>query len=302
MSAHFVVILYVSLTAVSLDNATLFTSIAKIVDFGDGHAAYSIAMSHAVGDGTTFFEIVSQISSYMNGNEPCSINWNHPLKATHEIYPDNFSERDYHRSYGLPFGWGLLKNLRTLKSRTCRYLLLSKAKIAEKKNEFRKKRDTNPACGRISNNDIVMSAICELSGSSDVFAFDRSIRGVKEGFGLLDAGNLFVEVPFDTQAGKDPCEIRNILLKDSGAYYESNEVPLLPFLNGRVGRITSLASVTKKATFPGSKLLCQLPSASFISDLPLDVAVIFRFDDEHWGVMHNFRKTEHSPLLESILA
>ena len=90
-----------------------------------------------------------------------------------------------------------------------------------------------------------MSAICELSGSSDVFAFDRSIRGVKEGFRLLDAGNLFVEVPFDTQAGKDPCEIRNILLKDSGAYYESNEVPLLPFLNGRVGRITSLASVTK---------------------------------------------------------
>ena len=72
--------------------------IAKIMDFGDGHAAYSIKMSHAVGDGTTFFQIVSQISSYMNGRDPSPIDWNNPLKATHEIYPENFSKRDYNRS------------------------------------------------------------------------------------------------------------------------------------------------------------------------------------------------------------
>jgi len=33
---------------------------AKIMDFGDGMAAYSIKMSHAIGDGTTFYQIVSQ--------------------------------------------------------------------------------------------------------------------------------------------------------------------------------------------------------------------------------------------------
>ena len=255
---------------------------AKILDFGDGHAAYSIKMSHAIGDGTTYFQLVSQISAYMNGGEPQPINWNNPMKATHEIYPENFTARDYHRSYGLPFGWGLFKNLRDLPKRRCKYLLLSKEKILQVKNELRRSKTKGKndetslneedviARGRISTNDVVMSAICELNESSDVFAFDRSVRGIKDGVNAYDAGNFFWEIPFDKKKGTDPTEIRKILLKGSGTFYNSNGVPLLPFLNGRVGRITSLATVTHQTTFPGSELLCQFPSASFISDLPLD--------------------------------
>lgn len=245
-------------------------------------------MSHAIGDGTTYFQLVSQISAYMNGNEPEPIEWNNPLKSIHEIYPDNFTERDYHRSYGLPFGWGLAKNLRALPQRHCKYLLLSKDKILKVKNEMRKSKDASiinddkTAQGRISTNDIVMSAICQLNGSSDVFAFDRSVRGIKEGINVYDAGNLFWEIPFDKEAGSDPVEIRKILLKDSSSFYDSDGVPLMPFLNGRVGRITSLATVTHQTTFPGSELLCQFPSASFINELPLDVAVIFKFNSDYW--------------------
>ena len=82
-------------------------------------------MSHAIGDGTTFFQLVSQISSFMNGREPCHIDWNNPLKASHEIYPESFSERDYTRSYGLPFCWGLLKvsQSRNLASFNAQFLL-----------------------------------------------------------------------------------------------------------------------------------------------------------------------------------
>lgn len=230
----------------------------------------------------------------MNGNEPSSINWNNPMKSTHEIYPDTFTERDYHRSYGLPFGWGLAKNLRALPRRHCKYLLLSKEEIQKLKNEMRVSKvhtskcekmatcEDKIACERISTNDIVMSAICELNGSSDVFAFDRSVRGIKEGVHAGDAGNFFWEIPFDKTKGVDPVEIRKILLDDSGSFYRSDEVPLMPFLNGRVGRITSLATVTHQTTFPGSELLCQFPSASFISELPLDVAVIFKFNSGYW--------------------
>lgn len=89
------------------DGSPLFE--AKIMDFGDGYAAYSVRLSHAIGDGTTYFQLVSQISSFMSGLTPSKIDWDNPLKATHEIYPENFSERDYQRSYGLPFGWGLFK-------------------------------------------------------------------------------------------------------------------------------------------------------------------------------------------------
>ena len=75
---------------------------AKIMDFGDGYAAYSIKMSHAIGDGTTFFHIIKQISAYMNGHEPQPINWDNPLQSTHELYPQTFSKQDYDRSYGGP--------------------------------------------------------------------------------------------------------------------------------------------------------------------------------------------------------
>ena len=272
---------------------------AKIMDFGDGYAAYSIKMSHAIGDGTTFFQIIKQISAYMNGHEPQPINWDNPLKTTHEIYPETFSKQDYDRSYGGPFGWGVLKNIRTLGKRKCEYLLLSKDKIAKKKQELHKSVEN----AHISSNDIIMSVICQMCSSSDIFAFDRSVRGIKDGVDKSDAGNFFWEIPFERERGAaNPSVIRNILTSETGTYYDTDEVPLMPFLNGRVGRITSLASITQKTTFPGSKVICQFPSASFISDLPLDVAVIFRFDEEHFGIMHNFRKVNSSSLLSEIIA
>lgn len=272
---------------------------AKIMDFGDGYAAYSIKMSHALGDGTTFFQIIKQLSSYMNGHTPQPINWDNPLKATHEIYPETFSKQDYERSYGGPFGWGVLKNIRTLGKRKCKFLLLSKDKIAKKKRELHKSTEN----ARISSNDIVMSTICQMCGSSDIFAFDRSVRGIKDGVGKSDAGNFFWEIPFDREQGAaNPSVIRDILTSETGTYYDTDEVPLLPSLSGRVGRITSLASITQKTTFPGSEVICQFPSASFISDLPLDVAVIFRFDEDHFGLMHNFRRVTPSPLLSEIIA
>ena len=275
---------------------SLIPTIAKIMDFGDGMAAYSIKLSHAIGDGTTYFQLVSQISSFMNGRTPSPIDWNNPLKATHEIYPTTFSERDYKRSYGLPFGWGIFKvcyshhiliyisfckigphiicnidsidfehkNLRTLFKRKCQYILLSKDKIAHKKKSL-----------NVSANDIIMSCLCEMCGSSDIFAFDKSVRGIKDGVPKGAAGNFFIEIPFDVENGKDPSEIHKI---GKDGYFGTNSIPLLPFLNGRVGRITSLASITHQANFPGSDVVCQFPSASFIKDLPLDVAVIFRFD------------------------
>ena len=176
-------------------------------------------------------------------------------------------------------------------------MLHSKDKIATKKKALQKLEK-----GAISANDIIMSALCEMCGSSDIFAFDRSVRGIKEGVPQSSAGNFFWEIPFERERGKSPFEIRKILSDKLGSYYGTNDIPLLPFLNGRVGRITSLASVTHKTTFPGADLICQFPSASFIQDLPLDVAVIFRFDDDHWGIMHNFRRVNPSPLLDEIVS
>ena len=104
-----------------------------------------------------------------------------------------------------------------------------------------------PDGGAISANDIIMSSLCEMCGSSDIFAFDRSVRGIKDGITRSAAGNFFWEIPFERKAAKNPFEIRKILSSDTGSYFGTNGVPLMPFLNGRVGRITSLASVAHQA-------------------------------------------------------
>ena len=144
----------------------------------------------------------------------------------------------------------------------CKSFSFSKKKITEKKKVLRETEADYG--GSISSNDIIMSCLCEMCGSSDIFAFDRNVRGIKEGVSKSSAGNFFWEIPFERKHGANPFEIRNILLSDKGSYFDTNGVPLMPFLNGRVGRITSLASVAHSISFPGTELICQLPSASFI--------------------------------------
>ena len=134
------------------------------------------------------------------------------------------------------------KNLRTLGKRKCTYLLLSKDKIARKKKTLR---SDDTGIEAVSANDIIMAALSEMCGSSDIFAFDKSVRGSKDGVSKSAAGNLFSEIPFDREAGKDPSFFRRIVNGDCS--FRANDIPLLPFLNGRVGRVTSLASVTHQA-------------------------------------------------------
>lgn len=61
---------------------------------------------------------------------------------------------------------------------------------------------------------------------------------------LLGINHSSLQIPFEAKAGMDPASIRKILSSEDGSYFATNDVPLMPFLNGRVGRITSLASVT----------------------------------------------------------
>lgn len=82
-----------------------------------------------------------------------------------------------------------------------------------------------------------------LSFSFNAF---RSVRGIKEGVPKSAAGNFFCEIPFDRKEGTDPFVIRNIIDSKEG-YFGHDKLPLEPFLDGRVGRITSLASVTHQA-------------------------------------------------------
>jgi hypothetical protein len=135
---------------------------ATVVLLPNDYAVYSMKMSHTLGDGVTYFMLLKQLSLLMSGlpeEEVQSIDWNHPKKATHELYPSQFSHRDIELMYGAPFLMGAAKNVLTSEFqqhqeedgrglRQAQVLLLEKSKVNDKKRELRNTLD----CSEISSN------------------------------------------------------------------------------------------------------------------------------------------------------
>jgi hypothetical protein len=265
---------------------------ANLMILPDGYAIFSLKVSHCVGDGVTFFELVKQVSLYMNGLEVPPIQWDNPKKSTHEFYPPYFTEREIDISYGAPFVLGTLKNFFTSR-RTPNVFLLDKSKINAKKRQLKDETGNRD----ISSNDVITAGICEAVGSSDIFIFTESVRGLVEGVPRNAGGNFHWEIPVPRDVIVRPDLLRKVV-KACG--YRDKELPLQPFLCGRVGRITSLASITEGIVYEGTKMICSIPSFS-LKDIPLDVAVIFRFNRQFWGVLHNSAEFKVSGLLEDAI-
>ena len=271
-------------------------------------AAYAMHCSHAIGDGFTFFQLVKELSMTANGLpiDQHPIEWNCPAKATHEFSPAHASFRDAHITYGPAMMLGALRNYPFLNSRQASFLLLDKNRVNSKKRALR----TTLNCTDISANDVITSALCEACQSSDLFLFTENVRHNGGPIPLRAGGNFLVEVPVSKRTAVHPDQLRNVVRNGNGGggscngEYAPNRLPMGPFVTGRTGRITSLASVAESsATFNHghSKVVCTVPLASFIAQLPMDVGVIFRYDQAHWGVLHNFARFEPSDSLNDLL-
>ena len=281
------------LTAAQIKNKLPVYSATVVLLPGSSYALYSMEVSHAVGDGVTYFELVKQLSLIMSGaSDIAPLQWDNPLKATHEIYPPGFSWRDVEISYGAPFMMGALKNVLTVRNRKAAMFLLNKNDIGTKKRELREKLGQND----ISANDIITAALCRANGSSDIFVFTENIRGIVDGVPRNAAGNFFWEVPVAREVCIKPEELRKKVLSEC----KTDALDIMPFLCGRVGRVTSLATIATNVVYGETKIVCTVPFASFIKDIPLDVSVIFRFNRQYWGILHNFANFNMTGMLEDI--
>jgi len=258
---------------------------ATLILLPNNYAFYSLSVSHAVGDGVTFFLLLKELSIFMNGmdNKDAAIEWHCRQKATHEFYPKSFSNWDIQVSYGLPFMLGALKNFPSLLSRKAEVILLRKTKVMDKRRELRVTLNATD----ISSNDIITAALAEANRACDIFIFTENVRngGKVDGIPGNAGGNFLLEVPVSRESSCRPDEMRKAV--NQRGEYKTDKLPLRPYLFGRVGRITSLASIAESMLYKDVKVICTIPLATFISEIPLDVCVIFRYDKEHWGVLHN---------------
>ena len=269
----------------------------KVVLLPDQYACIFIGMSHVLGDIVTYTALMDQLSSLHDAHKPRPIKWNNAKQASHQISAENFSERDTQVMYGLPFLLGVSANLWRKTNRQHEYLSLSKEKINAKRKEL-----CNEENSSLSSNDIITAALCEANKSSDIFAFTRTMRELHRKEYKDMGGNLYVEVPFARTVGSDPNHFRQLIKR--GWYYDKGELPLMPFLKGKVGRITScVAPISVHMAFGESETVCQEPPHDFVYMTPFDNAVIFTMDHDHIGVMHNFQEIDKSgSLLGEIMA
>jgi hypothetical protein len=164
----------------------------NVVRVKDNYAVMHMEMSHCIGDFITFYHIAEQISCSEKGEQIRPIEWDNPGIASHELYPDTFTKRDVDRSYGLPFFFGILWQLPgSILFRKTQCLLLSREKIKLKVDEI----EARGGGSRVTSNDIVTAALCDMCRSTDVFAFTRSMRGIVSGLNRRTGGNLHCEVP-----------------------------------------------------------------------------------------------------------
>ena len=257
-----------------------------VIKLPHDYACYVVRMSHCVGDGSTYYHIMEEINRALNhkASHPkahAPLVWSHPAIASHEVFPERFSPRDTEISYGVPVFLGLLKNYATMKERKKAYIIIDKHKVEQKRKEL-----AIAGNGYLSANDIITSALCGANLSSEIFAFTMNMRDRHDHFG----GNFHSEIPFFKKSAVDPNAFRSIVKK--GFYYDTNKIPICPFIRGQVGRISNVATVQKLITADGMEVVCHSMLSSFVQNVPLDTAFIISMNADSYVVLHNFREID----------
>lgn len=250
-----------------------------------GYACYVMQISHCIGDGVTYYNIMNEIQHIFNDDKsPVPIDWRHESIASHEVFPSRFSRRDKDRAYGFPFFLGILKNVwHMAQDQKIQYIILDKKRVQEMRKRLASNTD-----GYLSANDIITSALCEANKSSDIFAFTMDMRGLHH---RHLGGNFHIEIPFARRAATEANRFRNILKR--GYYYDTNRLPLCPFIFGKVGRISNIATVQHLIESEDVNVLCHTMLSSFVDNVPLDTAFICSMNkDESYVILHNFREID----------
>mmetsp|Transcript_7286 Transcript_7286/g.13831 ORF Transcript_7286/g.13831 Transcript_7286/m.13831 type:complete len:484 (+) Transcript_7286:88-1539(+) len=246
-------------------------------------ACYVMTMSHCIGDGVTYYNIMDEIHHEMRHDRKHEkkIIWSHPDIANHEIFPRRFSNKDVEIAYGGPFFLGLLKNVVDMDQQKKSYIILDKDKVSQKKKEF-----AENGQGHVSDNDVITVALCQANGSSDIFAFAMNMRDRHCHYG----GNFHNEIPFAKKNALEPRMFRNIV--KNGFDFDTNELPICPFVIGRSGRISSLASIQKliETTDGADAIICHSMLSSFVQNVPMDTAFVISMNSKSYVVLHNFRE------------
>jgi hypothetical protein len=139
------------------------------------------------------------------------------------------------------------------------------------------------------------AALCDICQSSNIFLYTSDTRRLhqgeddEEGNNVLLCGNYHYEIPVPRQTITNPELLRDVVERNNHRYCGYKyELPICPYIRGEVARITSMATISESLVHEGLSTVCTLPLESFLFQIPLDVGMIFRYNKDCFGFLHNF--------------
>ena len=105
-------------------------------------------------------------------------------------------------------------------------------------------------------------------------------------------GNYHYEIPVPRENITNPLFLRDVVERNHQDYGYKYELPICPYVNGEIARITSMATISESLVHDGLSTICTMPLESFLFQIPLDIGMIFRYNKDCFGFLHNFDTIE----------
>ena len=282
----------------------------------------NVGISHAVADSFTYYRLVDELvhmtASSQHANEPLSWTANSNL-VIHEQLTDPADNALVTTSYS--WWWADKLNSwwrRWIQPRSCEYIILDQDAIEQQKQQLLDQtvsKDQAPV-SFLSSNDVVTAALLQANRRPSYLPFatvgrtDRNdvcivfcnARSRRRDYQNTHAGNLVDQLILPSRLACNPNDHRRVLQK--GCFYEPGQLPYEFLLTASFTFITSWATAqgSCRVAPPQDNVVCHVPHPTPMHSLSMDVAMVFRINDQHLGVAHNFypRGGTTNDLLHSI--
>ena len=259
--------------------------VVSVIELPGSRAAYSVSLSHIVGDAWTYYALIDQLDCFVNSQSLNELlTWDKP-EISLEV--DHWSDRDKFRTTKLMIPAFICKMLRKKLVGLQRYSQFLEIVDSNAMNKL--KEASRGASAFVSTNDMVTSAIYKLY-QNEMAIMACNLRGSK-GFSLLPprTGGNFVRLVFHpcALAANSPAFIREKLSCPPYVYFGTNEVPFLPMARNDFGSITNWCSLTKFIAVSGSTVLCHVPHRKFVETSLTNHTIVFKADPTTIVCNHN---------------
>lgn len=276
-----------------------------LVELKHGYAAYSLRMSHYLGDVATKNLVENQLWAYMQDElqqqdgshsqgktsktRVPDIDWKEDTMCSVEEFLE-YKTKKHAKNTTLwdrlasPFAmmWPVIYSL-LFPYKRIHEIVLSCDKIQEAKDRFSKE----PEVSSLTTTDIIWAALARSSVNVKLLLTVMNQRGERSGvFKEQEAGNLMLNRILFGQAAQDPKAVHSSLRMTHEQHFEPGSIPWWPLMTGNFLVVSSWRNLNQRKLPPW--VVCKSVPRTFFTCTPLaeGMVVVHQMDDKHIVVKH----------------